>query len=147
MTITDFLLARIEEDETTALAMVDDDGDDMGLEGMFDDLTTPGGVPWLKGGLSDEFAAMMVRHVVPRRVLRECAAKRAIVKRHPIEPAVDIGGIVGTHRVGCARCHVVSNIDICSPVQALGPCGTILALAAVYSDHPDHDLEWSSDSP
>ena len=41
--LTEFLLARIDEDEAVARAMIeDDDGDDTGLEGMFDDLTTPG---------------------------------------------------------------------------------------------------------
>lgn len=140
--LTDFLLARIAEDEAVARAMVEDnDGDDTGLEGMFDDLTTPGTVPWLRGALSDEFAAMMARYVAPARVLRECQAKRTIIERHPLVPAVDVG-IINTGGLGCQECHVLSKAKPDAIVEALGPCDTLTALAAVYDNHPDYDPSW-----
>ena len=59
----------------------------------------------------------------PARVLREVAAKRAIVAEH-----------------GAAS-------DPCDAFDAslrTIPCDTLLALAAVYSDYPDHRQEWAS---
>lgn len=56
-----------------------------------------------------------MRHVIrhdPARVLRELAAKRAILSEHIVG---------GWHPV---------------------PCLTLRALASVYSDHPDYRAEW-----
>ena len=59
------------------------------------------------------------------RVLREVAAKRAILYIHDADPK-------------CAVCHD-GGWDW-EPED--WPCPTIRALAAVYSDHPDYLQEW-----
>jgi hypothetical protein len=67
----------------------------------------------------------------PARVLREVAAKRAILAEHkPYETG-------GTHLSGpvfCSTCGEEDAVEV--------PCGTLRHLAAVYSDHPDYRPEW-----
>ena len=65
------------------------------------------------------------------RAKRECEAKRRILKLH-------------------ARDHECSTYDESSlgdidafPWLVGKPCSTLLALAAVYADHPDHDPAWA----
>jgi len=55
------------------------------------------------------------------RVLAECKAKRQIVEMHELE-----------HE--CAESGVAGGV--------FDPCTTILALAAVYADHPSFRDEW-----
>jgi len=67
----------------------------------------------------------------PARVLREVAAKRAMVKEHgPARPE--------QRRYACAsNCTDDRNI-----IQA-APCTTMRLLAAVWSDHGDYRAEWA----
>jgi hypothetical protein len=79
-------------------------------------------------------AAHIARHD-PARVLREVAAKRAILEDHRIIKA-DID--TEEFDLGCERCHF--NRD--EGVAGCGYCPTLKALAAVYGDHPDYDERW-----
>ena len=65
----------------------------------------------------------------PARVLREVAAKRAIVDLHG-----------GSHE--CSTYNHNGEVDNCT--WCLGPedCSTMLSLAAVYSYHPEFREEW-----
>lgn len=111
MTITEFLEARIAEDEAEA---------------------EKGG--WHNGGgtfASDNYGCLLIQ---PTRVLAECAAKRAILKEHELdlhmsEPYCDT----------CTewwKCELGEG-----PPPVKYPCPTIKALAAVYADHPDYRQE------
>jgi hypothetical protein len=135
-TITEFLLARIAEDEAVAVAsaaidpvpwraaegfvLVAEHGDcEVAHEGRHDSLY--GGL-WDDEGagsldMAEETAAHVARHD-PARVLAECKAKRAIVE----------------------GCQLQAN-----PVVRTAPASysQIRILAAVYADHPDFDPEWS----
>lgn len=101
--ITEFLLARIAEDEAEAHA----------ADARFD----------YEGGWRSE-------HV--ERVLRECAAKRAIMDIH-------------SDRDGdCARCSDYAWFAILDGGEHEEfPCPTIRHLAAVYADHQDYQPEWA----
>ena len=80
-------------------------------------------------------AAHITRHD-PARVLREVAAKRAILAEH------------GPSRRDASRCRVCTAIAHTGMGHAdarrfRAPCPTLLFLAAVYSDHPDYRAEWA----
>lgn len=140
MTLTEFLLARIAEDETVARAAVgtaalanqtgkwqfkhvrDQYGStqivfavaERGVMTQAADMTTA----WE----SDERG----RHIVrwdPARVLAECEAKRRIMGLHwtndPAGPAP------------------ICNLCLYKP-----PCETLTYLALPYADHPDYDESW-----
>lgn len=67
----------------------------------------------------------------PDRVLREVAAKRAIIAIHApkdVDAADDTGDRLAT---------VCGNCD-----YEAWPCQTMFFLAAVYADHPDFDESW-----
>jgi hypothetical protein len=77
----------------------------------------------------------MARHD-PARVLREVAAKRAILARHRPwwDDYVDGDGIERATRE-CRECRPPGTPDN-------WPCYTIKVLAAVFSDHPGYRDEW-----
>lgn len=105
MTIMDFLEARLTEDEADA---TEADGDRLLAWSMHDHMV-----------IND---AGFMQTFTPSRILREVAAKRALMASH------DIG-------------H-----DPCEAHDAMYesvPCGVILHLAAVYSSHPDYQKEWA----
>ena len=123
MTLTEFLLARIAEDEAAAMAAAWD------------------GHSWIPEpchvARSDtdvcvttfaSDAVHIARHDPPR-VLRECIAKRRIVKIHT-EGLDDFDGSE-LYSTGCDGCN-----------SALWPCPTILALSLPYADYPDYLEEW-----
>lgn len=125
MTITEFLLARIEEDEELARAAVQDGGGERwqisvvhGAMVQLDDGTEWGGetVIYDEGRPGEEQAAHIARHD-PARVLAECEAKREIVRLHATD----------------ADCREARNRH---------GCETLIALVAVFSDHPDFRSEW-----
>jgi hypothetical protein len=136
--LSEFLLARIAEDETTAYA------------------TTPG--PWkhsVHGHRPDGvdhsvWAETAGRYVVedfagnpyaeadaahisrhdPAHVLARCEAHRRIVNMH-----ADDGR-------RCSSCYIETH-DINQPIwPQASPCPTLYALALPYSDHPDCRDEW-----
>ena len=73
------------------------------------------------------------RHIArfdPARVLREVAAKRAIIAEH------------GPSRQDGSRCRVCTAIADGGATRFRAPCPTLRHLAAAYSDHPDYRQEW-----
>ena len=144
MTLTEFLLARIAEDEAAALRLCPGRNAANGH--------------WRRGSLQDEAvraidpldADHVLRHD-PARVLAECEAKRRIVAE-AFEVAATIDG-----EWGC--CHDADDIrrgyreptpgwgDEAEPLPegCAGPevAGKFLqALAAVYAGHEDYRQEW-----
>ena len=135
MTLTEFLLARIAEDEAVARAAIERDGDhwateSLGHDGSRINGTVDKGNPRAYSGspelwddegalgMHDETAAHIVRWD-PARVLRECAAKRAIV-----EAMVEHDAATGEE-----------------PAYYWVP--PVLGIfASVDANHPDYDEDW-----
>ena len=115
-----FLAARLDEDEAIARHA--------GSCDFYDDVDDS--VP-----LADE-RNHILRHA-PARVLREVAAKRAILDVHSATYPVTYPQPSG--QPTCGVCHA-GGWDW-DPEQ--WPCPTVRALAAVYSDHPDYRQEWA----
>lgn len=120
MTLTEFLTARLDEDEA-----------------------------WARGQQEARRAqalaarsAFGVSHLVvgdrlnPARALAEVAAKRAIVALHePFEPYGGLGW-------KCETCAENSEADYDGSPMIEWPCMTVRYLASVYVDHPDYRDEW-----
>lgn len=139
MTITEFLLARIAEDERVARAALDPDRPGIHWQWVVPDEagdldaprwlrtaeefpTTSGVGPLPAFPLGFEFRAEPSRgmdHIArhdPARVLAECEAKRRIVER-------------------------CSAVDYAMPSHHLAH-GILADLALPYADHPDYRPEW-----
>ena len=119
MKLTEFLLARIAEDE--ALAQVATPGQwdrDSGWS-----ITAPPPEDWSGPYVVVETKqrndAEFIASHNPARVLAECEAKRRIVELHP------------EMLEWCQGCAYEAY-----------PCRTLRALALPYSDHPDYLPEW-----
>jgi hypothetical protein len=112
MTLADFLLARIAEDEADAQVAL-------------------GPSPfWFAG---DEWSSVLGSdregcadaHIIrwrPDRVLAECEAKRRIVELH--------------------KRSIHSEEDMCFSCIEEWPCPTLRLLALPYASHPDYREEW-----
>lgn len=156
-TITEFLLARIAEDEAVAKAASGDGAswiapDVHGPIVAVDDGTRFGGEPVIydEGRPSAEQAQHIARHD-PARGLRECKAKRAIV-----EMAIAIGddgeyaaGYMAPRTrhagsIGGKQVFEAADIYPGHPnyLQAVAFSGVLRALVQPYADHPDFDAGW-----
>ena len=121
-TLTEFLLARIAEDEAVARAAVDEDGRwHVDQSHPLYEAEVRGDIYiYDEGGHTAEQAARIARHD-PARVLAECAAKRAIIEQAAsYSPELEHG----------------DNGEWAFDV-------TLRSLAAVYADHPDYQPEWA----
>jgi hypothetical protein len=123
MTITEFLEARIAEDEYAAR---------LTYETSF--------VGRIEGNGSRYDLAQLMN---PSRVLAECAAKRAIIARH--HPDRHLENWYWSQRK-CAECggtwHKWLNNDVPTDIGPEQGCWTLRSIAAVYADHPDYQQEW-----
>ena len=123
MTLTDFLLARIAEDEAVARAATDDGIQANGQhahwrEGPRGDCGCCSRVVGLGVDVDDRQAPHVARHD-PARVLAECEAKRRIV------------GLIGV--ADSPEVHV--DAFVCAQLAARH-------LALPYADHPDYREAW-----
>lgn len=169
MTIADFLLARIDEDEKAAReiyppgAWRTDEYEDI------DEFVVVGPPPrgtrrYDQGEPGDEVDIItsqdegLVGHIArwsPYRVLAECAAKRRIVDRHarrrtilPGAPWVEFGwnssGLAIKLPDGSTVTGAVADA-LYDEWSEPSTGDTLRALAAVYADHPDFDPAWGVD--
>lgn len=123
MTIVEFLLARIAEDEAAARAS---GGISWTVNGdEWSRTVTDASVVYDKGLPASAQAEHIARHDPPR-VLTECDAKRLIVQEYLNEEWVMSQG----HRT-----------DWTAGGQAAREM-VIQCLASVYADHPDYDQTW-----
>ena len=118
MTLAEFLAARLDEDAATARAA--------GSCDYYDDVDEC--VP-----LADERNHMLRQS--PARVLREVAAKRAILAMIWQYEAVTDGEWGDCHSAEQIAAGKCPDVD---PDEVDG----VRILAAVYSDHPDYQPEW-----
>ncbi|MFI6368910.1 DUF6221 family protein [Nocardia sp. NPDC050630] len=114
-TIVEFIEARLAEDEAMATAAGTEDH--------------PGG-PTSWDAIGPALLGHLGRHD-PARVLRQCAALRAIIADH----APDHSDYL------CTRC-VGKRSDAPGDPGGGFPCGTVLAIAAIWAEHLDYREEW-----
>lgn len=150
-TITEFLKARIAEDEATARTASPGPWTFSSIESIgggtvYDPAVAVANVEWDNDGTridprirrrrpprqADGTGVHIARHN-PARILAECAAKRAILNIH-------------TDRDGdCSRCSDYAWFAVLDGGDhETYPCPTVKAIAAVYSDHPDYRKEWAA---
>ena len=113
MNLSEFLLARVAEDERVA-KWSGGLGDFSGIRGLGDGAGFE--VVWEGGDIGGEYAL----HADPARVLAERAAKRALIELHSADHSCVDGSYFGG-----------------------APCSTHRILAQPYADHPDYQSEWS----
>ncbi len=117
LTLTDFLLARIAEDEAS-----------------------------IEGDWADGYGLHIISTTMHERMGRECEAKRRLVEMHePVRWRLGgstnpFTGKVTEEQFICSEC---SGDDDPYIDQVDYPCQTIRTVAAVYSDHPDSRDEWT----
>ncbi len=126
MTIADFLLARIAEDEAVAHEAAGIRGRTRFVPGREPE------VPDLSLWANDDVLGGATVSIGPERVLSECEAKRRLVELHE-DNWSDIPEMA---LESCTTCGLPGEYDV------PWPCPTIRALAAVYADHPDYDEAW-----
>jgi hypothetical protein len=128
LTLTEFLLARITEDEaalrTVRSAVVN--GDELRVTVRLEAFK---GDRWVV--LPDATWRASVS-----RLAAECKAKRAIVEIHETIAAAYPGTTIETDPC-CQECSAFGEYP------GIFPCSTLRAVAAVYADHPDYNPEWT----
>jgi hypothetical protein len=141
LTVTDFVLARIAEDEAAASVASPAPWHAQGAAEVM--LPTPWKLrPWRRNALAEcnnlsldenrANAAHIARHD-PARVLAQCAAMRKVVEDHrPFRLAQTV----------CQTCEEKPRIGYEAGSDGW-PCPTIRALASIWSDHPQFDPAWA----
>lgn len=120
MTITEFLTARLDEDEAAACAANEASAAYGHPDDAFDEAVN---LAANEGGLPE--AVNHMRRWGPEFVLADTAAKRAIVALH-------------THpSFACYWSH--DSMEQHDPGEV---CDTLCALALPYAEHPDFDESW-----
>lgn len=129
MELTEFLLARIAEDEAES-------GGESHWQSRYQD---PPAV-----GLESTHDGLIID---PARAMAECEAKRQLLGLHWFQEfthrlQTDENGVQSEIEVGSfedivgprGTCHTCSEIEF--------PCRTLRAIALPYADHPDYREEW-----
>ena len=112
--LTDFLLARIAEDEAVAQTMLRRLYQDHN-EGLFE---------------FEDCHNSPILCIDPRRAVSECRAKRALLADHAVYEGDGLG-----------RCGACADVYVAVPWDGL--CDVAQILASVYSDHLDYQPEWA----
>lgn len=150
MTITEFLIARLDEDEVAANAR----------QGIFPSPSVEdSGAVWLHIKRSGNAVVVHYDHPVSGygdmadlrtwadaeqgwtqdRALREIEAKRRIIAGHPVRPIRNGTCRTCSDQAGLSWASLEAN----DPDFVDWPCPTLRALASIWSDHPDYDPSWA----
>lgn len=119
MAISDFILARVAEEEALAHAALDG---------------RPADDPWRSSSDADHFNRWS-----PWRVQSACLAHRLIVRAHRNAGPKVLRVPGAALEVAAATCETCRDPDG-QPAQ--WPCYTLRVLAAEWADHPDYRREW-----
>lgn len=135
-TLTDFLLARIEEDDAAAR--------DAELHRSPDRITWEV-APWellvtSTPAVLEQTGGLPLITISTERVQAECHAKRRIVSEHELTTDTYSVSSKESHGYACTLCFGSGPGE---PAEDLGACETLLALARVYADHPNFDEDWT----
>lgn len=148
MTLAEFLLARIAEDEAVATDAKDDHADADG-HWWWDGVDFEGSWPTSEPPKDDKSYAfqsweVMAERLDPARVLAECEAKRRIVELHA--PVIPVSPFSKCGHPGCDQSHSEKRLPpacpTCPTSDVDGACETLYTLAIPYVDHPDYRDEW-----
>ena len=123
--LTEFLLARIAEEEDEARDAIEERSQTPFVVPLSPDYADFGFQSWPDVGVPSVL-------VGPERVLAECEAKRRIVARH--SQTVECGN-VGCQRRGLSGLH-------CLVCDDEWPCPDLRILATIYAGHPSYREEW-----
>lgn len=153
MTLTEFLLARIADDEAYALDAIGEYARHSASWGTPSTGVVDLGDPDVDGLIpfGDGPVAEHVAHWDPARVLAECEAKRAIIALHdewPVliesEPEYE----PGLHDTSMTY-RMTKAVDLATRREYVRRFGAepmttpmLRAMASVYADHPDYAEEW-----
>lgn len=118
MTLTEFLLARIAEDERAVEPH----------RGYMD---------WVPLGAIESGDGYAECSISAPRVLAECEAKRRIIGEHTYPPG-EFTALITT----CPRCVDHNDGQGTRGHDLSIPCPTLRMLALPYADHPDYRQEW-----
>lgn len=138
MTITEFILARVAEDEEAAKAAYPSPwcagGNPGGHVWTGNDSGDPeeGPTVYVNGGIyanQRRTAEHIARAADPARVLADCRAKRRLVTRHRLRKFYHPGP--NSPSLTCSACSHVP-----------WPCIDLRDFASAWADHPDYREEW-----
>jgi len=131
MTITEFIEARLAEDEALAHEAAHDSDGESGWRwpsGTFDVVTTGPGKFVIAERLAPDDAAHIAHHY-PARVLAQVAALRAVLALH--------------YQVVMYTTRSTRMVCVCqAPRTHVSICPTVRHIATIWADHPDYDQEW-----
>ena len=139
MMLTEFLTARIAEDEDAArksAADLDPVWGHYGSDGPTGTLALA-----ISEGADEEHGTHFARWL-PARVLAECEAKRRIVGLHGSYDRAFYNRATSTHESAGLACDLCLDRDDYGDVVVPWPCVTLRLLALPYNDHPDYDEAW-----
>lgn len=137
VTLTEFLLARIADDEAVAREASSPSLRAWEVRGL--DIYTVAGPPSFNP-IARHALGQQGEHIArwdPARVLAECAAKRRIIDHHHIEWAGSRGGGWFCWVCGGPDADIYER----NPTETQA-CPDLAALASVYTSHADFDPEW-----
>ena len=102
-------------------------------------IAAPSGDLYPRSGYSPQDDMAHIARHDPARVLRDVAATRTVVRLHvPVDPdEPDIADVYEPQI--CQTCGSGEPNEYPRP----WPCATLLAVASVWSDHPDYRQEWT----
>jgi hypothetical protein len=125
--LTEFLLARIADDEAVA------NGAASNSSAVYP--TYPEDLASVRNPrVQDHFARWQ-----PARILAECEANRRVIELHtPYRVQTRNDGLNWNYQ-RCATCTEPEDLAV---DESYWPCKTIQALALPYNDHPDFRDEW-----
>lgn len=138
LTLSQFLLERLSDDEAVALAAIPASSADWAPESYR--VVADG--EWEVAEASVPSANHIARHD-PARVLATCKAHRAIVELHPMVSARDVWG-TEVDGWACEVCDLEPDLTLGGVEFARSDgCKTLRALASIYADHPSFDPRWA----
>ncbi|HZX99299.1 MAG TPA: DUF6221 family protein [Dermatophilaceae bacterium] len=137
--LTEFLMARIAEDEAAASAVKDIGADVWDIQVVHQSLDLD---PMVTHCTDDE-RTKLAQHFDPARVLAACDAMRLIVAIHSAyEPGGDPDHVpdwlAGDWCVGCCYNRYEERIT-----EHIDDCPILRALALPFAGHPDFRDEWN----
>lgn len=146
MTLTEFLTARIDEDERRLDAPAFMEADSVRGPGWGDRGDCPICDKYQFEGTESATEDAWYEHVDQAhqrtRVLAECEAKRRIVEHHQYGMGRRLvwPGVSEEAYEVCSACYERSDDGYASNAKA--PCMTLRLLALPFADHPDFDEAW-----